>query len=161
VSASQVFCLHCDYKNIVFTTFVDIPLGLAPPANPLLKAHGDDSEMLTELSKDPNAESKRAANENLLKLTAELDLVTKSDHVSHKDIPFSEGTVIPLDKPDDVLYLPNPLKTQPPKLSQGTKENLSLEDVLYNHFREEFLSNIENFYTCRSCVRKRLIRTAK
>jgi hypothetical protein len=132
-------------------------LGLAPPANPVLRAHGDDSEMLTELSKDPNAESKRAANENLLKLTAELDLVTKSDHVSHKEIPFSEGTVIPLDKPDDVLYLPNPLKTQPPKLSHAMKVFPSLEDVLDNHFRVEFLSNIENLYTCRSCVRQRLI----
>ena len=137
--------------------FVDVQLGLEPPANPVLKAHVDDSEIPSELSKDPNEESKREAEENFLELTKKLCKVAQSDHVSHKEIPFSEGTVIPLDKQDDVLYLPNPLKTQPPKLSQGTKENLSLEDVLYNHFREEFLSNIENLYTCRSCVRKRLI----
>jgi len=157
-SANQIFCLHCDYKNIVFMSFVDVQLGLEPPANPVLKAHVDDSEILTEHSKDPNAVSKSNPVENFQELAKKLGEVTKSDHVSHKDIPFSEGTVIPLDKPDDVLYLPNPLKTQSPKLSHSTKVFLSLENVLQNHFSVEFLSNIENLYTCRSCVRKGIIR---
>lgn len=149
-SASQVFCLHCNYKSLVFSPFFDVQLSLAPHDLSIAKLV-QASDDLTLLSKDPHADSKKTANLNFAKRRNELDELAIDDHVPISAIPY-EMSDICKSLVQSELFIPAPLGSRQPKTEGMRKEgDVLLEDVLYNNFREDFLNNIDNFYVCSSC----------
>lgn len=149
-SASELFCLHCDYRSIVFTPFFDLQLSLEPHKHSLVHEEPETDD-LSKLSKDVHANTKQEANMNFLKIKSELEQLSHENHVSLSAIDFEipEGSKQMI---TSELYLPSPLSTCKPKLGSTKQEgSLYLEDVLFNHFREDFLNNIDNFYKCSKC----------
>src|SRR3990167_104805 len=63
VTASQIFCLRCPYRSIVFSPYVDLQLSITPHSHSLLQqtSKEDETDDLTALSKDPLAEDRRLA----------------------------------------------------------------------------------------------------
>jgi ubiquitin C-terminal hydrolase len=159
ISASQVFCLHCDYRNLVFSPFSDLQLSLNPHSHSL-SALASDSDDLASLSKDPHSDSKRQANERYIELKQDLDKVSVKDHVSIQSLHFEQTDNLKdyLEKNPEAVLIPTPLNARPPK-SDGHKGegSLYLEDIIYNNFREDFLNNQHNFYICSSCNSKQKI----
>lgn len=160
-SASQVFCLHCDYKSLVFSPFFDLQLTLTPHDLSIAKLD-QVSDDLTLLSKDPHADSKQEANANFSNLIKKLNSgVTSQDHVplSYIDYEMSDTCKSIVTSP---LFIPNPLTSRQPKVDgQRGEGSLLIEDVIYNNFREDFLNNIDNFYICSSCDKKEKITDKK
>ncbi len=158
-SASQVFCLHCDYRNIVFSPFNDLQLSLNPHSHSL-SALASESDELTSLSKDPHSESKRQANERYIELKQELEKVSTKNHVSIRDMSFEQTDNLKdyLEKNPDAVLIPTPLSAKAPKSdSHKGESSLYLEDIIYNNFREDFLNNQHNFYICSTCNSKQKI----
>lgn len=158
-SASQVFCLHCDYRNLVFSPFSDIQLSLNPHSHSL-SALASESDELTDLSKDPHSESKRQANDRYLELKQGLEKLSTQEHVSIHDLQFEQTDNLKdyLEKNPEAVLVPSPLSAKPPKSdSHKGESSLYLEDIIYNNFREDFLNNQHNFYICSSCNSKQKI----
>jgi ubiquitin C-terminal hydrolase len=164
-SASQVFCLHCDYRSMVFSPFFDIQLSLAPHDLSIAKLdQASASDDLTLLSKDPHADSKQEANANFSTLVQDMEgKTTAKSHVPLSQINYemSDTCQSIITSP---LFIPNPVSSKHPKTDSSKHEkhegSIHLEDVVYNNFREDFLNNIDNFYICSKCDKKEKI-TAK
>ena len=155
-SASQIFCLHCDYRNLVLSPFFDIQLNLTPHDLSIAKLE-QDSDDLTLLSKDKFAENKKEANNKFQKLRNELELISVEDHVPFSKLNF-EVSDINKDLISSQIYIPSPLNSKQPKIEgQKNEGSLVMEDVIYNNFREDFLNNIDNYYICSGCDKKQKI----
>lgn len=156
-SASQVFCLHCDYKSLVFSPFFDFQLSLAPHDLSIAKLD-QESDDLTLLSKDPFAESKKVANSNFSTLVKNMG----EEASVHNHVPLSSINYEMSDTCKSIitspLYIPNPLTSKQPKVEATRSEgSMLIEDVIYNNFKEDFLNNIDNFYVCSNCDKKEKI----
>lgn len=162
-SASQIFCLRCPYRSVVFTPFVDLQLSITPHTHSLTQqtSKEDETDDLTELSKDPLAEDRRLAQERFIELSAEIkSLYDAKSHVPISKLKF-DASGLPMEYKEllspgpSELLVPTPLATpQPVKSEEAAQQGTSLEDVLYNNYREDFLNNIDNFYKCPGCFPK-------
>ena len=159
-SASQVFCLHCNYRNLVFSPFFDISLSLNPHSHSISSLSMDSNDDLTILSKDPHAESKKIAGERYIELRTQLELQSKAGHVDIPTIGFEETENLvrfTKENPGKVL-VPSPLDAKHSKPHAGKQDSSnSLEDILFNNFREDFLNNRDNFYICSTCDKQQKI----
>ena len=83
-----------------------------------------------------------------------MNVLMNQEHVKITNMKFKD-----LEVNDDTkdLLIPSPLFTKPPVKTSETKESdktsLTLEEVLYNNYREDFLNNIDNWYNCESCAK--------
>lgn len=152
-SASEIFCLHCDYRSLVLSPFFDLQLSLEPHSLSLAKEDSDTDD-ITKLSKDIHADSKVEANANYAMLKAKMDSLAQDGHVPLSKIDFEIDEMCKQMITSE-LYIPSPLGTKaPPKHFSGKPDgSLFLEDVIYNNYRDDFLNNIDNYYKCTKCVK--------
>jgi ubiquitin C-terminal hydrolase len=163
VTASQIFCLSCPYRSIVFTPFVDLQLSITPHNHSLIQhtAKEDETDDLTVLSKDPLAEDRRLAQDKFIELSNEIAaLYDSKGHVPISQLKFDanglpEHNKVLLAPGPSELLVPTPLATPIPVKNEELKqEGTSLEEVFYNNHREDFLNNVDNFYKCPGCFPK-------
>lgn len=94
---------------------------------------------------------KEAANKVIVKKDEELKQITKNGHYQLQGdlINFKEDPVPYFNPENDKLFAP---------FNDGTvsdNQTRELTDLLDNFFRRELLNNIENYYTCYNCNKKR------
>lgn len=153
-SIGQIFCLHCPYRSVNFNTFNDLGINLQRNVSSLVEMD-DQTEDITKLGKDPNAEGKKIANDAFMNLRTQLEIQLEQ---SHLNIGKIENLVFNTKLPQQVdsnILLPTPLSCHPPKSDIHKQEsNYYLEDLLFNQYKESFLSNLDNGYICPNCKSK-------
>lgn len=98
-------------------------------------------------------DEKKQANELVKKENQKLKELSKDNHY-----PLTDGQLIDM-KNDPVPYFdPATEKLFAPyseKTSQDETDVLTVENLLDNYFRRDLLNNVENYYTCYNCNKKR------
>lgn len=137
--AHRVTCLHCDYISWTFHLSTDINIDI-------------DKEVVRQ-SKYNFQEEKKGALIGVKKENQALQKLCKDNHY-----PLIDGQLINL-KNDPVPYFnPATEKLYAPyseKTSEDETDVLTLENLLDNYFDRELLNNVENYYTCYNCNKKR------
>lgn len=135
--AHRVTCIHCDYISWTFHMSLDLNIDI-------------DKEAVRE-SRFNFTEEKKAAHKTIAAQDEKLKSLTKDGHYC------LEGDLINF-KEDAVPYFnPETEKLYAPFNDGEVTENQTREltELLDNYFRRELLNNIENYYTCYGCNKKR------
>jgi len=135
--AHRVTCIHCEYISWTFHMSLDLNIDI-------------DKEAVRE-SRHNFENEKEAANKVIVKKDEELKQITKNGHYQLQGdlINFKEDPVPYFNPENDKLFAP---------FNDGTvsdNQTRELTDLLDNFFRRELLNNIENYYTCYNCNKKR------
>lgn len=137
--AHRVTCLHCDYISWTFHLSTDINIDI-------------DKEVVRQ-SKYNFQEEKKIARIQIDKENKKLKEKCKDNHFELVD-----GDLIDL-KTDPVPYYNQATEKLFAPYSEKTSEDetdvLTLENLLDNYFDREILNNVENYYTCYNCNKKR------
>ncbi len=139
--AQRVSCLHCNYISWTFHLSLDLNVDI-------------DKESLKE-SRDRYAQEKDEARKLMDGEDATLEKSVKDGHYL-LDKTKLDTTIDPVpyfDPAKDKLYCPFS------KIAQPTIEDTyDLEELLDGFFHRELLNNVENYFTCRQCKDKGLIK---
>ena len=137
--AHRVTCLHCDYISWTFHLSSDINIDI-------------DKEVVRQ-SKHNFPDEKKDALARVKKENQHLKTLCKDEHY-----PLVDGELINM-KNDPIPYFnPATEKLFAPyseKTSEDETDMLTLENLLDNYFDRELLNNVENYYTCYNCNKKR------
>jgi ubiquitin carboxyl-terminal hydrolase 16/45 len=136
--AHRVTCLHCAYISWTYHLSVDLDLDV-------------DKESLRQ-SRHNLVEEKKEARAILDKRDKELKERVEKGHFELTDDMWNQAEdPIPNFKPDeDRIFAP-----VANLLFSEDSQSQDLEDLLDNFFRREVLNNVENYYTCYGCNKKR------
>lgn len=137
--AHRVTCLHCDYISWTFHLSSDINIDI-------------DKEIVRQ-SRLNLADEKKDAKQRVIAQNQALKEITKDDHYELKDgalIDFKADPVPYFNSQKETLFAPYSERT-----SDDDDESLTLENCLDNYFEREILNNVENYYTCYNCNKKR------
>lgn len=136
---NRVTCLHCDYISWTFHLSTDINIDI-------------DKEEVRQSRYNFQDEKKQAA-EAVKKENNKLKELCKDNHypLTHGQLIDMKSDPVPYFNPEtDKLFAPYSEKT-----SADETDVLTLENLLDNYFRRDLLNNVENYYTCYNCNKKR------
>lgn len=137
--AHRVTCLHCDYISWTFHLSSDINIDI-------------DKEIVKQSRLNLTTEKKDAT----LKVHEENKMLKERTNQGHFEL--CDGELINL-KADPVPYYNSAKEKLYAPYSERTSDDdetsLSLENLLGSYFEREILNNIENYYTCYDCNKKR------
>lgn len=135
--AHRVTCIHCDYISWTFHMTLDLNIDI-------------DKEAIRE-SRHNFTDEKKLAQKTIQIQDEKLKNLTKDGHYCLEGdlINFKEDTVPYFNPENEKLYAP---------FNDGEasdNQTRELTDLLDAFFRRELLNNIENYYTCYGCNKKR------
>lgn len=137
--AHRVTCIHCDYISWTFHFSSDINIDI-------------DKEVVRQ-SRINLKEEKDQAIIQIRNDNQSLKAISKEGHYELKDgdlIKFKVDPVPYFNPATERLFAPHNERT-----SDDEDNSLKLENLLDNYFEREILNNIENYYTCYNCNKKR------
>lgn len=135
-------CLHCDYISWTFHLSSDINIDIDK------EVVRQSKFTLVDEKKDAAVKVKKD-NNNLKKLLKEGEGI-HYQLVDGQLINMKSDPVPYFNPATERLYAPYSEKT-----SEDEVDTLTLENLLDNYFDREILNNIENYYTCYNCNKKK------
>ena len=150
---NHVYCLHCGHKSWTFDLFSDLMVSIDKDSK--------DNEGTKNLEvntgflgfgKDKYADDKLWAQKALMEFDQDLanSKIDEKGYIALTGEDFREDPVPDFDKKSNQkIYLPT---KKPEKLKNSS---IHLQNLIKRFFSRELLNNIDNYYTCEICRKKK------